>query len=160
MNEELTLEQQATNAATWRHINTVMRILTRMKGFITERMFTHDRSKLGAPEVQTFTEYTPKLKNSTYGSEEYKGYLAAMKPALDNHYANNRHHPEHFENGIDDMNLIDVLEMFCDWKAATLRHADGDLARSIEINAERFGMSPQLVKILQNSIPLVDDMKE
>jgi Family of unknown function (DUF5662) len=160
MSEELTLEQQATNAATWRHINTVMRILTRMKGFITERMFSHDRSKLTAPEVQTFTEYTSKLKNSTYGSEEYKGFLAEMKPALDNHYANNRHHPEHFENGVDDMNLIDLLEMFCDWKAACLRHDDGNLAKSIEYNAERFNMSPQLVKILQNSISLVDDIEE
>jgi methyl coenzyme M reductase alpha subunit len=160
MSDELTLEQQATNAATWRHINTVMRILTRMRHFLDERMFAHDRSKLVAPEVQTFTEYTPKLKNATYGSEEYKGYLAEMKPALDNHYANNRHHPEHFENGVDDMNLIDLMEMFCDWKAACLRHSDGNLEKSIEYNAKRFNLDPQIVKILLNSIPLVDDMKE
>jgi hypothetical protein len=158
---DLTLEQQATNAATWRHINTVMRIITRMKDVLTDRMFSHDRSKLGAPEVQTFTKYTPKLKASTYGSDEYKQYLKEMKPALDNHYANNRHHPEHFgPDGVLKMNLVDVMEMFCDWKAASLRHADGNLARSIEINAKRFGLSDQLVQILNNSIVLVDDIEE
>ena len=157
---ELTLEQQATNSATWRHINTVMRIVSRMKGLLTDRMFTHDRSKLGAPEVQTFTEFTPKLKGSTYGSEEYKGFLKEMAPALKHHYANNRHHPEHFDDGVNGMNLIDLVEMFCDWKAATLRHADGDLTKSIRINAERFGLSEQLVLILLNSVELVDDMEE
>ena len=31
----------------------------------------------------------------TYGSDEYKACLTEMKPALDHHYAANRHHPEH-----------------------------------------------------------------
>ena len=46
---------------------------------------------------------------------------------------------------------LDVVEMFCDWKAATERHADGNLERSIEINRERFKMSDQLVAIFQNT---------
>jgi hypothetical protein len=37
-----------------------------------------------------------------------------MAPALKHHYENNRHHPEHFKNNIDDMNLIDLIEMLCD----------------------------------------------
>jgi hypothetical protein len=41
------------------------------------------------------------------------------------------------------MDLVQVIEMLADWKAATLRHADGDLARSIEQNAERFGYGDQ-----------------
>jgi len=44
-----------------------------------------------------------------------------MKPALEHHYALYRHHPEHFQNGIDDMNLIDLVEMFADWKASSER---------------------------------------
>lgn len=99
---------------------------------------------------------TPKLAASTYGSDEYKQMLSQMQPALQHHYAHNRHHPEFYANGIDGMNLIDLLEMFVDWYAATRRHNDGDIYKSIEINRERFGMSDQLVQILKNSVKLVE----
>jgi len=112
---------------------------------------THDLSKTHPPEKATFDEYTPKLKHSTYGSEEYKGFLKAMGEALEHHYANNRHHPEHFENGINDMTLVDLIEMLADWKAATERHDDGSLPRSLEIQQERFGISEQLIKVLNNT---------
>lgn len=205
---ELTPEQRATNFETYQHIDTIIKLLVQMQIEISKRILTHDRSKLANPEVSTFTEFTPKLKNSTYGSDEYKSFLAEMKPALDHHYANNRHHPEFFEgcekdqktidqcanlvgflesrnlidvrqpddeygygyaidaihrhkeeleSNINGMNIIDVLEMLVDWKAATLRHADGDIHRSIEINRDRFKMSPQLVNILKNSVALVQD---
>ena len=75
-----------------------------------------------------------------------------MKEGLDIHYANNRHHPEHFDNGIQGMNLLDLLEMICDWKAASERHADGDVYKSIEINQERFGYSDELKIILKNTV--------
>jgi len=79
-----------------------------------------------------------------------------MKPAVDHHYEMNRHHPEHFADGIDGMNLLDIVEMLCDWKAATLRHKDGDLRKSIETNAVRFKISPQLKRIILNTIDLFD----
>jgi len=49
--------------------------------------------------------------------------------------------------------------MFCDWKAATMRHNDGNLLKSIEINAGRFGISDQLKQILINSTPIIDEIK-
>ena len=67
------------------------------------------------------------------------------------HYENNRHHPEHFENGINDMTLVDLVEMFCDWKAATERHPSGNLLSSISINGKRFNMSAQLEQIFRNT---------
>ena len=48
-----------------------------------------------------------------------------FKPAIDHHYANNRHHPEHWPNGINDMTLMDLIEMLADWKAATARNKNG-----------------------------------
>jgi hypothetical protein len=41
--------------------------------------------------------------------------------------------------------------MLCDWRAATLRHADGDLRRSIEINQKRFGYTDELKAVLLNT---------
>lgn len=149
---ELTLEEQATNNQTREHIENVRNLLNMMVRELLRRGEIHDQSKLGDLERSTFVEFTPKLKDSTYGSDEYKGFLKAMGPALDNHYANNRHHPEHFPNGIEDMNLIDVLEMVLDWKAASSRHSDGNIWKSIEINYGRFGFSEELKLILQNTI--------
>lgn len=50
------------------------------------------------------------------------------------------------------MNLIDLLEMLIDWKAAGMRHADGgDIVKSIRINQERFGYSDELANFLFNT---------
>ncbi len=134
------------------HIATVRRFLGRMVDDLTRRQYEHDASKLVSPEVEAFDEFTPKLKGSTYGSEEYKGFLAAMGPALAHHYAANDHHPEHFPDGIRGMSLLDVLEMTADWWAATKRHADGNIMKSIELNQVRFGYSDDLKAILINTI--------
>lgn len=101
---------------------------------------------------RVMAEYTPKLKASTYGSDEYKGFLEGMGEGLRHHYEANRHHPEHFPNGVNDMTLVDLMEMLADWKAATERHADGDVARSLRVQKERFGISDQLAQVLHNTV--------
>lgn len=151
MEYEPSPEELKTNAETQKHINLVRQLLRKAAVELLMRGEVHDLSKFSEAEVATFTEFTPKLKNCTYGSDEYKGYLREMGKALDHHYASNRHHPEHFERGIAGMNLIDVMEMFIDWLASTQRHADGDINRSIELNKKRFGMSDQLVSIFENT---------
>jgi hypothetical protein len=151
----LSLEEKACNYDTFRHIERVRNLLNVCVIDLLERGERHDQTKLESPEVELFTEYTDKLKTCTYGSEEYNGYLKAIKPALDHHYAHNSHHPEHYKNGVDDMNLMDLVEMIVDWKAASERHNDGNIRKSIEINAKRFNMSPQLVKIFENTANLL-----
>jgi hypothetical protein len=118
---------------------------------VQKRLTKHDLSKMEDPELATFDLYSARLKDSTYGSDEYKGFLDQMKPALDHHYANNRHHPEHFSNGVSGMSLIDLVEMLADWKAASERHADGDLVHSLAIQKDRFKLCDQLYEILVNT---------
>ena len=154
---ELTPEEKATNYETYEHINKVMVYIEQMKNELAKRQFSHDRSKLEDPEVEMFTRLTHKLKGITYGSQEYKDCLAEMGPALENHYESNRHHPQFYALGVDDMTLVDVLEMLCDWYASCQRHADGNIYKSIEINTERFGLSDQLANILRNTVRLFDD---
>ena len=50
------------------------------------------------------------------------------------------------------MTLIDLIEMLCDWKAATVRNKNGNIRKSIEHNADRFKMSPQLKQIFENTV--------
>jgi len=137
---------------TTKHIMRVRKLVRRFRNLLNVRSINHDDSKMSSPEKETFDRVTPKLKSLTYGSAEYRKTLAEMKTALEHHYANNRHHPEHFENGIDEMTLVDVVEMLCDWKAASERHDDGDIMKSIEINQERFNLSDQLANILKNTV--------
>lgn len=142
---------------TQKHIETVRAYLRRFTDELTTRGVKHDKAKLEEPEVDLFAEYTPKLAGIAYGTEEYNKCLEGLKPALDHHYATYRHHPEHFEHGINDMTLIDLAEMFCDWKAATLRQHDGNLLKSIEKNAQRFGIDSQLKQILINTAKVIDE---
>jgi len=139
------------------HIENVRKYIKVCTDELAERGIEHDRLKLESPEVEIFTEYTPKLADSTYGSEEYYGFLKGMSVAIEHHYANYRHHPEHFENGMNDMTLIDLVEMICDWKASTLRHKDGNLLESIEVNQKRFGYDNQLKQILINTAKMFDE---
>jgi predicted metal-dependent phosphoesterase TrpH len=152
----LTLEQKATNFDTMRHIERVRNLLHIAIKELLDRAEKHDQSKLVSPEVEAFTEKTKELAGLTYGTPEYFQSKKEIDQAIQHHYANNPHHPEHYKNGINDMNLLDVLEMFCDWKAASERHNDGNLRKSIEVNANRFNMSPQLVQIFENTVDLVD----
>jgi hypothetical protein len=148
----MTQEQKAVNFETMEHIHKVMSLLTQIIVQLLRRANDHDRSKLISPEAEIFLKYTEKLATSTYGSPEYKQFLEEMKPALDHHYANNRHHPEHYQDGVDDMTLIDLVEMLSDWKAATMRHNDGNILKSIDINSKRFNIDAQLAKILNNTV--------
>lgn len=163
------------------HIQRVRELLRLFWKNLMARGAVHDQSKLISPENDVFDEFTPKLKDCTYGSTEYHGFLAAMAPALEHHYAENSHHPEHYgfrkcsacgevyepahkdpckkcgcvqlplSGRVAGMSLLDVAEMFCDWKAATERHADGSLEKSIKLNKKRFGFSDELAEIFENT---------
>ena len=119
---------------------------------LKERLETHDASKLSEEEKKLFDVFTPFPDDCIYGSEDYNKHLEDMRIALDHHYKMNKHHPEHYIDGILGMSLIDLLEMIVDWKAASMRHTDGDILRSIEISQKRFGYSDELKKIFINTI--------
>lgn len=134
------------------HIHAVQSFIASIVNQLESRKFSHDKSKLQEPEKSMYDEFTPKLRGSTYGSDEYKQFLKDMGPALQHHYQHNSHHPEHYPNGINGMSLLDVIEMLADWKAAGMRHANGSMAQSLEINRERFGISDQLFEIIKNTV--------
>ena len=135
-----------------KHIHRVRELLFQMIRELDDRARHHDLSKLESPEKEIFGEYTPELSKVEYGSPEYKALLEKVKPAIEHHYANNRHHTEFHKHGINDMTLIDLVEMLVDWKAATERLKNGNIRKSIEINAERYGISEQLTKIFENTV--------
>jgi len=116
---------------------------------LTSRAAIHDNSKLEDPEKTMFDHWTPRLKEFEFGSDEYKAALVGMGEGLKHHYENNRHHPEHYENGVNGMTLNDIVEMVADWMAAA--EAKSDFV-NLEYLATRFGLSEQLVDIIANTL--------
>jgi hypothetical protein len=102
MNEqELALAEAEAKIQAYVHIDKIREMLRLFATELVTRGETHDRSKMSELESKTFAIFTPKLKGSTYGSDEYNRFLLDMEPALDHHYANNRHHPEFFRQGTE-----------------------------------------------------------
>jgi len=145
--------QYDSQEETQRHIDNVRMFMNSIIKRLCMQAKDHDASKLEDPEKSVFDEWTPMLSGVTYGSDEYRDMLKQMKPAIDHHQSNNRHHPEYFGSaGVEGMDLLDLVEMVCDWKAATMRHDDGDIRRSIDINAKRFQMPDYLVGLLRRTV--------
>jgi len=141
---------------TQQHISDVRAIMNFISAALFVRGTDHDRSKLEHPEVFGYSQHSYGLASKAFGSPAYELKPAELQEAIDHHYENNRHHPEHHEDGIRGMNLLDLVEMVVDWKAASLLNGDGDFMKSIEISAERFGLSEDLVAILKNTVAVLE----
>lgn len=142
------------------HIGRVQHFLGLAISNLAERATRHDRSKLVEPELSAFNIATPKLATLVYGSDEYKQSLRDLGPALEHHFAENDHHPEHFGDlGVNGMSLLSLLEMLCDWRAASerMKQRTDDPAKvstfavGLEHNFERFRIGEQLAAVLRNT---------
>lgn len=141
-------------AETTAHIEQVRKLCDAAARDLAERGRTHDASKFLPAEQDVFEANTHRRDSVPFGSAAYYAHLARVKPALDHHYAMNRHHPEHFADGVSGMNLLDLLEMTCDWMAVTVtdpRNLEPAYA-SIRLNQERFGYSDELARILRQTV--------
>jgi hypothetical protein len=145
---------------TMEHIDRVRHFLSLASINLRGRGIRHDGSKLVEPELSAFDIATPKLAGLEYGSEEYKQSLRDLGPALEHHFEHNDHHPEHYENGIRGMSLMALIEMLCDWRAASERVKQrtddpekvSTFEAGLEHNFERFSIDPQLADILRNTV--------
>jgi len=133
---------------TLQHIITVQRNMLLVTQHLATRAITHDQSKLREPEKSILDKYTPILSNLQYGSDDYMENLKHMKPMTDHHYKTNDHHPEHHNNGVEDMSMLMLLEMLCDWRAASMRHNDGRFEDSFKFNMKRFRVDYSVARIL------------
>ncbi len=149
-----------STADTLLHMKEVTKGLLLFSKLLMSRAMAHDESKLGDIEKPHFDRETPNLKNLVYNSPEYKESLGRLQAALQHHYMANDHHPEFYQSGVSGMNLLAVVEMFCDWVAASKRNKGGKL--DLLSSYKRFGFDPQLAAINTNTaitlgVPLKDE---
>lgn len=165
------------------HIALVQKWMEDFRYILAGRAKVHDQSKLRSPEKEMFDEFTWKLKNTKFGSDEYNQQLVNMGAALKHHYELNSHHPEHygymecngcferypkdyderctvcgysqmqFRGDVSKMTLYEVVEMVCDWMAAAEKK---DVPVDLDYLQKRFDISPQLRSIIENQFREID----
>lgn len=128
------------------HISEVQENLADMRLDLEKRGISHDRTKFMAKEFDSFVKTRPKFKKANYGSKEYQECVDIIKPAIDHHYTNNRHHTKFHPNGFADVNLLDILEMLADWKAASRRSPDLSFEDSLPKAFKKYNIPENMQK--------------
>lgn len=126
---------------------------------ISGRAMTHDNSKTTDEEYKYYKMVNNVNRNDFKTYEAYMDYIKpTLNKGLKHHYENNRHHPEHFDNGVDDMNIVDIIEMMVDWKASIEQNGK-NLYEEVEYNFKKYNISEQLQKIILNTYKYIDDLE-
>ena len=116
-----------------------------------KRATVHDNSKFSPEEFDLYEATFPELEKYTYGSQEYEEAVKKLGPAWSHHCQVNDHHPEYFRDGVRGMNLIQLVEMLCDW-LATSERSQRDFLQGLEMNKERFHIDDQLFEAFKNTV--------
>jgi hypothetical protein len=116
------------------------------------RAMIHDNSKFSEEEYHLYEAACPELQKHAYGSPEYKEAVKQLGPAWEHHCKVNDHHPEfHREDGVSAMTLVQLIEMLCDWLAASER-SQTNFEAGLKMNKERFHIDDQLFEIIVNTV--------
>ena len=146
----------ASRFKTMRHMETVRNLLQEFTKNLLDRGVAHDQSKLREPEDKYREKYMLKLRRMKYGSSEYNRFIKKIGFIVQHHHKVNSHHPEFYKEGIRGMTLMDVMEMLCDWKAATLRE-DNNIFTSIDMAQKKYLFTDELKAILINTALWLND---
>lgn len=145
--------QKIAREKTFKHIQQVRFLLQCFSNQLRIRGDVHDHSKMKPFEMHYLAKIEQEIDENgqaPFGSYEYKRRSTEiLGPMLKHHYENNSHHPEHYENGVSGMCLLDVMEMLADWKAASERGEETSI--NLEKALERFGIEGQLASVLRNT---------
>lgn len=130
------------------HILKVQTNIGEISENLHERAKAHDESKFLPEERDIYAVVVPEFKKYKYGTPEHKAVSDKLGPAWEHHLSNNDHHTQYHTNGVWDMDLMMIIEMLSDWKAASDRHEHNDYEDGLLINIEKYGIEDQLASIL------------
>jgi hypothetical protein len=138
---------------TRKHQQRVQELLLSEVKELIDRAVHHDASKLDREELepwQGMEELIEREGQVPYGSPAYEERMKIIEPMATRHYRLNTHHPQHYPGGVRDMDLLDVVEMLIDWKAASER--GGADTMSLEAALNRFKIDGLLGDVIRNTV--------
>lgn len=160
--------ESAVLATMLRHVTELRSALLRVQQDLEARAVRHDVSKFSPEEFPGFARINSTARKHPYGSEEYRAAIRAEKDTVDRHQRGNSHHPEYHEarvredlrrttsespgpglkwvvpveiEGVDVMPWLDVIEMVCDWWAATQTYGTTPWKEVLEKQKARWNWS-------------------
>ena len=141
------------------HRSRVRKWLQHFSNILEQKGKEHDQSKLEEPEFSQWCKMDeePRYK---YGTKEYNEKLKRFEYLFKMHWTDkrNRHHPEHFElmskdeRIFNDRDLIDLVEMLCDWLGYRNCISYKEAKTLVEQQCKRFGFSEELQSLLMNTL--------
>ena len=133
------------------HINRVQKWIGKFSSILFIRGVNHDKSKLCEPELSLWKKMDEEPRYP-YGTLKYKEKLNRYKEVFQHHYMHNKHHPEHWSGYYSEMDLMDVIEMLCDWlgykEDITLKEAE----TLVNQQCERYGFNDTFRHLLYNTL--------
>ena len=145
------MEQIDTEEYIKGHISRVRKHMNTFVQLLLKRAINHDKSKLEEPELSWWKEMD-KEPRYPYGSEEYKQKIKRWNKVFKHHYQYNRHHPEHYEYGVSEMTLIDIVEMMCDWLGYKDTTTVTEALKVCDEQMARYDISEELRQIILNTL--------
>ena len=140
------------------HINDVYSIINILSKELIKKAEFHDESKALAPEFYMFKDFLTQIKKYKFGSNEYNEFVKNDAYCF-HHFECNDHHPEHFKNGVHDMNLVNITEMFADWISSSIKRSNcskrDEMVENIIKLCEKFKIDILLTQILVNTVDFV-----
>lgn len=133
------------------HIIRVRKHIATFVQLLIKRSLSHDNSKLQEPEF-TWWKEMDKEPRLPYGSKEYKEKMKRWEKIFKHHYSYNRHHPEFYENGVNDMTLVDIVEMMCDWLGYKQTISITEALNVCDEQMKRYNISNELRQIIFNTL--------
>lgn len=130
-----------------RHVTLLAHAMAHVTGDLEARARIHDLSKLTGAELPGFARLSAAVRGLKYGTQEYRDAMAEHKAVGDAHANGNSHHPEyHLQTCADrsptTMGWLDIVEMVCDWWAASRTYGPGgDFRRSVHVGLDRWDWS-------------------
>ena len=147
---------ERTDSKTKEHIAEVQKNMSLIIDELKKRASNHDRSKLEEPERSGFEAMdaycSAHPSAAQYGSEAYFEKLQKFNWVMDHHYKHNRHHPEYYSNFYSEMDVIDIIELICDWWSRKEFKDFREAAELVEQQSKRYNFPPILTSIILNTV--------
>ena len=118
---------------------------------LADRAEKHDDDKFETEVFDSFYNALDKFINTKFGERNWELAMDEIGDSLFKHYSASPHHAQHYENGINGTNLLDLIEMMVDWKSASNSYGDSSFEESLRVQKKRFGIDDQLYGILTNT---------
>lgn len=127
---------------------------------LTERIMSHDLSKISGAEYEGYKDVVYKLSGLEYGTKEHTAAISELDAPFLFHAKANRHHPEYFSvDGktpiVEKMDIIDFTEMILDWTAAAVCRGFRFRLSSVEAKRKELDLDDITVEIIQRNIKLI-----